>query len=110
MDGRSGTILFVAPLAAVVLKQEQEPAQVPLHDMAERSVKEMPDTLKAVTENRVVSNQLISSSRSCPFSRSFSCFLIVLVFVFVFVLVRSCVLFVFVFVFVLVLVLVLVLL
>ena len=70
-DGRSGTILLVAPLAAVGFKQEQEPAQVHLHNTAERSAKEMPDTLKAVTENRVVSNQLISSSRSCPFLAHF---------------------------------------
>ena len=40
-DGRSGTILLVAPLAAVVLKQEQEPAQVHLHNMAGNRVKEM---------------------------------------------------------------------
>ena len=54
-DGRSGTILLVASLAAVVLKQEQEPAQVHLHNMAGKRVKEMQNKPKAVMKNRVVS-------------------------------------------------------
>ena len=53
--GRSGTILLVAPLAAVVFKQEQEPAQVLLHNMAERSVKEMQNKPESVTKSCVVS-------------------------------------------------------
>ena len=54
-DGRSGTILVVASLAAAVLKQEQEPAQVLLHKRAERRAKERPDTHKAVMKTHVVS-------------------------------------------------------
>ena len=54
-DGRSGTILHAAPLAAVVFKEEQKPAQVHLHNTAERSVKEMTNTPKAVMKKRVVS-------------------------------------------------------
>ena len=54
-DGRSGTILHVAPLAAVGFKQEQEPAQDLIHNMAERSVKEMQNKPESVTKSRVVS-------------------------------------------------------